>query len=56
MRKCSSCGKEIAKSARACPYCGGCVWHPIEIKVTIFLIAFNIGLFWWVSSMFEKIG
>lgn len=42
---CKSCGKEIAKSAKACPHCGakpkpGC----LRIALTVFLIFIGIGL------------
>lgn len=42
---CKSCGKEIAKSAKACPHCGakqkpGC----LRIALSVFLIFIGIGL------------
>lgn len=51
MRPCKTCGKEIAKSARHCPHCGGYVWHPIEVKAVIILIVFIILLYWWLSTL-----
>jgi predicted amidophosphoribosyltransferase len=49
MRECSSCGKGIAQTARRCPYCGGYIWHPIEVKVAIGLILFVLFLYAWLS-------
>jgi uncharacterized membrane protein YvbJ len=51
MKPCKDCGKEISGSARRCPHCGAYVWHGIEIKAGIFLMALIIFLFWWIDRL-----
>lgn len=43
LKLCSSCGAEIAKSAKLCPHCGGHISHNIEfiVKIIAGLIIFN---------------
>lgn len=44
MKPCKSCNKMIAKSAKACPFCGGYVHHNVAFVLKIFALigAFNV--------------
>ena len=44
MITCKACGKEIAKSAKACPHCGAKVKHHRFLSIIIILIVLFIGV------------
>lgn len=54
MKLCKACGKEIAKSATACPHCGAKNKKPIFVRPWFFVLVAIVAYLAWFNLSYDK--